>query len=54
MEFAEFISVPQVDGVILAASNQVKMEGTLCVTSHHLILASRDENQEEFWVSLPH
>ncbi|XP_067945083.1 myotubularin-related protein 9-like [Watersipora subatra] len=51
MEFSEFITLPQVEGVVFTSQSQ-KVEGQLCITSHHLILARRIENQDEFW--LPH
>jgi len=53
MEFSEFITVAQVDGVMLHSSSMSqRVQGLLCVTGHHLILAHRGENQEEFWVGL--
>lgn len=50
MEFAEFIKTPQVDNVVLYQPNQNPVEGTLCVTGHHLILSSRQDHKEELWV----
>lgn len=52
MEFAEFIKTPQVDGVALCVPNQNSVEGTLCITGHHLILSSRQDREEELWVSV--
>ena len=49
MEFSDFITVGQVEGVVLSTLSQ-QIEGLLCVTGHHLILASRRPNQQEFWV----
>lgn len=50
MEFAEFIKTPQVDNVVLYQPNQNPVEGTLCVTGHHLILSSRQDHKEELWL----
>ncbi len=51
MEFVEFIRTPMVDGVTLYRPNNMPVEGTLCVTGHHLILSSRKDNKEELWVN---
>lgn len=51
MEFVEFIKTPMVDKVTLYRANTTPVEGTLCVTGHHLILSSRsDHNVEELWL----
>lgn len=50
MEFAEFISIPKLDGVILHSPFCTKFNGTLCITGHHIILSSRQEGAEELWV----
>ena len=51
MEFAEFIKTPMVNRVTLFRANTTPVEGTLCITGHHLILSSRsDHNVEELWV----
>ena len=50
MEFAEFIRTPRVEGVTLYRANMMPMEGTLCVTGHHLILSARQDEHEELWV----
>lgn len=50
MEFMEYISVPKLDGVTLYRANQLPIEGTLCITAHHLILSSRQDQSEELWV----
>lgn len=50
MEFAELIKTPRVDGVILHRPFMPKVEGTLCLTGHHLILSSRQDNTEELWL----
>jgi myotubularin-related protein 9 len=50
MEFAEFIKTPMVDGVTLKKPFCKPVDGTLCITGHHLILSCRKENKEELWV----
>lgn len=57
MEFAEFISVHQVDNVILTDKTDenrkgFSLEGTLCITGHHIILSSRQEDHQELWVGI--
>lgn len=50
MEFAELIKTPRVDGVVLHRPFKPTVEGTLCLTGHHLILSSRQDNIEELWL----
>nr|CAI5868685.1 unnamed protein product [Callosobruchus analis] len=50
MEFAELIITPKVDGVILHSPFQEPIDGTLCITGHHLILSSRKEEIQELWL----
>ncbi|XP_064597583.1 myotubularin-related protein 9-like [Liolophura sinensis] len=51
MEFAEFIQTAKVDNVRLRTPFQAAVEGTLCITGHHLILSSREEDcAEELWL----
>lgn len=50
MEFAELIKTPRVDGVVLHRPFMPVVEGTLCLTGHHLILSSRQDNTEELWL----
>ncbi|XP_061099970.1 myotubularin-related protein 9 [Conger conger] len=50
MEFAELIKTPRVDGVVLHRPFLPTVEGTLCLTGHHLILSSRQDNAEELWL----
>lgn len=56
MEFADLISIPRVDNVILIdktkdKSKDYKIEGTLCISGHHLILSDRQKSdQQELWV----
>lgn len=53
MEFAEFIQTAKVDNVRLRTPFQSAVEGTLCITGHHLILSSREEDStEELWVNM--
>lgn len=52
MEFIELIKVPKVDNVTMRRNALPTVEGgTLCITSHHLILSSRKDGEEELWVS---
>jgi hypothetical protein len=51
MEFAEHITTPKLDGVVLHSPFHDPIDGTLCVTGHHLILSSRKEDVQELWVS---
>ncbi|XP_025090665.1 myotubularin-related protein 9-like [Pomacea canaliculata] len=46
MEFSEFIKTPKVDGVTLRRPFCSPLEGTLCVTGHHLLLSSRKDDNE--------
>lgn len=50
MEFVELIKTPRVDGVVLHRPFLPTVEGTLCLTGHHLILSSRQDNTEELWL----
>ncbi|XP_043918708.1 myotubularin-related protein 9 [Protopterus annectens] len=50
MEFVELIKTPRVDNVILHRPFLPTVEGTLCLTGHHLILSSRQDNTEELWL----
>jgi myotubularin-related protein 9 len=48
--------VPKLDGVIMHEPFQKPVDGTLCITGHHLILSTRKKSVEELWVimySLP-
>lgn len=51
MEFAELILIPKLDGVVLHSPLNESVDGTLCITGHHLILSSRREGAQELWVS---
>ncbi|KAL7637351.1 UNVERIFIED_CONTAM: hypothetical protein RMT77_012077 [Armadillidium vulgare] len=50
MEFAELITIPRCDRVILYQPYQPNINGTLCITGHHLIVSSRSESQKELWL----
>lgn len=50
MEFAELILTPKLDGVSLHDHLHATVEGTLCLTGHHLIVSSRQENNQELWL----
>lgn len=51
MEFIELILVNKLDGVILKYPHHETVDGTVCITGHHLILSSRKEGVRELWVS---
>ncbi|NWV12516.1 MTMR9 protein, partial [Ptilonorhynchus violaceus] len=51
MEFAELIKTPRADNVVLHRPFHQAVEGTLCLTGHHLIFSSRrNDNAEELWL----
>ncbi|KAL7734734.1 hypothetical protein ACLKA6_011022 [Drosophila palustris] len=53
MEFADLIKTPKLDGVFLhtnSSSTNATVEGTLCITGHHLLLSARQENSQELWL----
>ncbi|NXP89862.1 MTMR9 protein, partial [Passerina amoena] len=51
MEFAELIKTPRADNVVLHRPFHPAVEGTLCLTGHHLIFSSRRrDNAEELWL----
>ncbi|XP_030571571.1 myotubularin-related protein 9 [Drosophila novamexicana] len=51
MEFADLIKTPKLDGVFLHANAaNATVEGTLCITGHHLLLSARQENTQELWL----
>ncbi|NWI34621.1 MTMR9 protein, partial [Sula dactylatra] len=51
MEFAELIKTPRADNVVLHRPFHLAVEGTLCLTGHHLIFSSRrQDNAEELWL----
>lgn len=53
MEFAEWIRTPKLDGVQLYEQlRRESIDGTLCITGHHLILSTRKEGARELWVSV--
>ncbi|XP_042688881.1 myotubularin-related protein 9-like [Centrocercus urophasianus] len=51
MEFAELIKTPRADNAVLHRPFHPTVEGTLCLTGHHLIFSSRrQDNEEELWL----
>jgi len=50
MEFAELIKTTRVDNVILRKMGGNLIEGTLCLTSHHLIFSSRVSESDEILI----
>ncbi|XP_055541476.1 myotubularin-related protein 9 isoform X2 [Wyeomyia smithii] len=51
MEFVEMIRTPKLDGVLLYEQlKREQIDGTLCVTGHHLILSTRREGARELWL----
>ncbi|KAM8796026.1 myotubularin-related protein 9-like [Eudromia elegans] len=53
MEFAELIKTSRVENVVLAGAGLPPTRGTLCITSHHLLLSSRpggDAAAVELWL----
>ncbi|EZA57170.1 hypothetical protein DMN91_006717 [Ooceraea biroi] len=47
------ILIPQVDNVVLidrSDGNNKSMDGTLCISGHHLILSSRQDDGQELWL----
>lgn len=50
MEFAELIKAPKVDQVILRRPLHPPTEVVLCITGHHIILSSRQSNDDESWI----
>ncbi|KAF7490996.1 Myotubularin-related protein 9 [Sarcoptes scabiei] len=44
MEFFDLIRTPKLDGVVLTDTFQNRIVGTLCITSHHLIISSRSRS----------
>ncbi|KAL7296410.1 hypothetical protein TKK_0010422 [Trichogramma kaykai] len=56
MEFIDLITIPRVDNVVLInrtkeRTKQYKIEGTLCISGHHLIISDRQkDNQQELWL----
>lgn len=51
MEFVEFIKSPKIEKVSLRRRGRAYLEGTLCVTGHHLIFSSRTDHKDELIVS---
>lgn len=52
MEFADLILTPKLDGVIFHDHlHTAIIDGTLCITGHHLIFSNRQDGEKELWVS---
>ncbi|XP_046668990.1 LOW QUALITY PROTEIN: myotubularin-related protein 9 [Homalodisca vitripennis] len=47
MEFIEDIPTPNLDNVVMHGSFGKKIEGTLCLTGHYILLSSRTEHNDE-------
>ncbi|XP_048481722.1 myotubularin-related protein 9 [Plutella xylostella] len=50
MEFIELILINKLDGVILKYPRHENIDGTVCITGHHLILSARKEGVRELWL----
>jgi myotubularin-related protein 9 len=51
MEFAEFVKVNKLDRVVVTQPFKDPLEGSVCITGHHLIFSARKEVNDELWVS---
>uniref|UniRef100_A0A8C8RKA4 Myotubularin phosphatase domain-containing protein n=1 Tax=Pelusios castaneus TaxID=367368 RepID=A0A8C8RKA4_9SAUR len=57
MEFAELIKIAKVENVQLSCPGLLPVKGTLCITSHHLLLSSQpggngEQGMVELWLLL--
>ncbi|OWK52773.1 Myotubularin-related protein 9 [Lonchura striata] len=50
MEFSELIKTATVEDVLLSRQGLPDVRGTLCITSHHLLLSSRPRGDLELWL----
>ncbi|XP_063863247.1 myotubularin-related protein 9-like isoform X1 [Scylla paramamosain] len=50
MEFAELIRISRCDRVMLHRPHHRVLDGTLCITGHHLIVSAHGEEPEELWL----
>ncbi|KAG0726412.1 Myotubularin-related protein 9 [Chionoecetes opilio] len=50
MEFAELIRISRCDRVMLHRPHHQVLDGTLCITGHHLIVSGNGEEPEELWL----
>ena len=50
MEFIELIKVPKLDNVTMTLTSKDPIEGSICITGHHLIFSSRKAVGDELWV----
>lgn len=54
-DIGDNILIPQVDNVVLidrSDGSNKSMDGTLCISSHNLILYSRQDDGQELWVGI--
>lgn len=50
MEFSELIKTATVEDVLLSRQGLPAVRGTLCITSHHLLLSSCPGGELELWL----
>lgn len=53
MELSDLILIPNLDNVVLinkSDGNSKSIDGTLCISSHHLLCSSRQDDRQELWV----
>lgn len=55
MEFSELIKTAKVENVLLSGPGVPAVKGTLCITSHHLLLSSQpggdgEQGTVELWL----
>lgn len=50
MEFSELIKTATVENVLLSRQGLPAVRGTLCITSHHLLLSSCPRGDLELWL----
>lgn len=53
MEFVDLIPTPKLDVLLRTQTASEGVEGTLCLTSHHLIFSTRRDDFQELLVSTP-
>ncbi|XP_076173039.1 myotubularin-related protein 9 [Ptiloglossa arizonensis] len=53
MELSDLILIPNLDNVVLinkSDGNSKSIDGTLCISSHHLLCSSRQDDRQELWL----
>ncbi|KAF4805601.1 hypothetical protein TURU_000417 [Turdus rufiventris] len=50
MEFSELIKTATVENVLLSRQGLPAVRGTLCISSHHLLLSSCPRGELELWL----